>query len=96
FFLFIAFFVLVSPVTGIATLGFSVAMDERTGGGGSASSLLGLVQTLIGGISTPLVGLMGESSYIPYLIIIFIASIVLIILHLITARVFAQPLSENE
>lgn len=96
FFLFIAFFVLVSPVTGIATLGFSVVMDERTGGGGSASSLLGLVQTLIGGISTPLVGLMGESSYIPYLIIIFIASIVLIILHLITARVFAQPLSENE
>ena len=87
-FLFIAFFVLVSPVTGIATLGFSVAMDERTGGGGSASSLLGLVQTLIGGISTPLVGLMGEKSYIPYLMIIMTAAVVLIILHIITAKAF--------
>ncbi|MHD0396938.1 multidrug effflux MFS transporter [Staphylococcus simulans] len=88
FLLFIAFFILVSPVTGIAAIGFSVAMDERTGGGGSASSLLGLVQTLIGGISTPLVGLMGEGSYIPYLIIIFTASIALIILHIMTAKVF--------
>lgn len=96
FFLFIAFFVLVSPVTGIATLGFSVAMDERTGGGGSASSLLGLVQTLIGGISTPLVGLMGEESYIPYLIIIYSAAIVLILLHMITAKVFAAHPSDNE
>ena len=51
-FLFIAFLLLVGPVTGIATISFSVAMDERTGGSGSASSLLGLVQTLIGGIST--------------------------------------------
>lgn len=87
--LFISFLALVGPVTGIATISFSVAMDERTGGSGSASSLLGLVQTLIGGISTPLVGLMGENSYIPYLIIISIASVVLIILHLLIAKAFS-------
>ncbi|RIL43434.1 Bcr/CflA family drug resistance efflux transporter, partial [Mammaliicoccus fleurettii] len=64
--LFIGFIVLVAPVTGVATLGFSIAMDENTGGNGSASSLLGLVQFLIGGLVSPLVGVMGEDSYIPY------------------------------
>lgn len=88
--LFIAFFVLVGPVTGIATIGFSIAMDERTGGSGSASSLLGLVQTLIGAISTPLVGLMGETSYIPYVIIIVFTSIVLLVLHLFTKKAFVS------
>ncbi len=29
--LFIGFIVLVAPVTGVATLGFSIAMEERTG-----------------------------------------------------------------
>lgn len=95
-FLFIAFLLLVGPVTGIATISFSVAMDERTGGSGSASSLLGLVQTLIGGISTPLVGLMGEHSYIPYLTIIIITSIILIILHLLIAKTFTGKETPGE
>lgn len=95
-FLFIAFLLLVGPVTGIATISFSVAMDERTGGSGSASSLLGLVQTLIGGISTPLVGLMGEHSYIPYLIIISITSVILIILHLLIAKTFSGKETPGE
>lgn len=48
--LFIGFITLVAPVTGVATLGFAIAMEERTGGNGSASSLLGLVQSLLGGL----------------------------------------------
>ncbi|MDN8848424.1 Bcr/CflA family drug resistance efflux transporter, partial [Staphylococcus aureus] len=51
--LFIGFIILVAPVTGVATLGFSIAMEERTGGNGSASSLLGLVQSLLGGLISP-------------------------------------------
>lgn len=35
-------FINISPVTSIAPLGFSMAMEERTGGSGNASSLLGL------------------------------------------------------
>ena len=50
------FVILVAPVTGIATLGFSIAMDESKGAKGSSSSLLGLFQTLLGGVS-PLVGI---------------------------------------
>ncbi|ANQ65012.1 multidrug effflux MFS transporter [Staphylococcus equorum] len=88
--LFIGFIVLVAPVTGVATLGFSIAMDENTGGNGSASSLLGLVQFLIGGLVSPLVGVMGEDSYIPYLTIILIVGILLIILQIINYYVFKR------
>ncbi|MBF0738022.1 Bcr/CflA family efflux MFS transporter [Staphylococcus arlettae] len=86
--LIIGFIILVAPVTGIATLGFSIAMDERSGGSGSASSLLGLVQYLFGGLVAPLVGIMGEDSYLPYLVIISITAIGLIILQIINYRVF--------
>ncbi|MGX5791241.1 multidrug effflux MFS transporter [Staphylococcus equorum] len=88
--LFIGFIVLVAPVTGVATLGFSIAMDENTGGNGSASSLLGLVQFLIGGLVSPLVGVTGEDSYIPYLTIILIVGILLIILQIINYYVFKR------
>lgn len=86
--LFIGFIVLVAPVTGVATLGFSIAMEERTGGNGSASSLLGLVQFLLGGLISPLVGMMGELSFVAYVSIIIIAGILLIILQVINYFVF--------
>lgn len=88
--LFIGFIVLVAPVTGVATLGFSIAMDENTVGNGRASSLLGLVQFLIGGLVSPLVGVMGEDSYIPYVTIILIVGLLLIILQIINYYVFKR------
>lgn len=86
--LFISFIILVAPVTGVATLGFSIAMEERTGGNGSASSLLGLVQSLLGGLVSPLVGMIGEESYMPYITIIIIAGILLISLQTLNYFVF--------
>lgn len=80
--LIIGFIILVAPVTGVATLAFSIAMNERTGGSGSASSLLGLVQSLFGGLVTPLVGLAGEASTVPYITIICTSGIVLILLQI--------------
>ncbi|WP_436862816.1 multidrug effflux MFS transporter [Staphylococcus caeli] len=94
--LFIGFIILVAPVTGVATLGFSIAMDERTGGNGSASSLLGLIQFLLGGLVSPLVGTMGEHSYIPYVFIISIAGVLLIILQIINYYVFKHIPSVNK
>ena len=88
--LFIGFIVLVAPVTGGATLGFSIAMEENTVGNGSASSLLGLVQFLIGGLVSPLVGVMGEDSYIPYVTIILIVGLLLITLQIINYYVFKR------
>ena len=82
------FITLVAPVTGVATLGFSIAMEESTTGNGSASSLLGLVQFLFGGIVTPLVNVKGEYNSMPYLTIIISAIVILVILHLINFKVF--------
>ena len=79
-FLVIGFITLVAPVTGVATLGFSIAMEESTTGNGSASSLLGLVQFLFGGIVTPLVNVKGEYNSMPYLTIIISAIVILVIL----------------
>ncbi|OLF65067.1 multidrug effflux MFS transporter [Staphylococcus sp. MB377] len=84
----IGFIVLVVPVTGVATLGFSIAMEERTTGSGSASSLLGLLQSLLGGLVTPLVNLKGEYNSMPYIIIISLTAILLIILQLLNIKVF--------
>lgn len=84
----IGFIVLVAPVTGVATLGFSIAMEERTTGSGSASRLLGLLQSLLGGLVTPLVNLKGEYNSMPYIIIISLTAILLIILQLLNIKVF--------
>lgn len=84
----IGFIVLVAPVTGVETLGFSIAMEERTTGSGSASSLLGLLQSLLGGLVTPLVNLKGEYNSMPYIIIISLTAILLIILQLLNIKVF--------
>lgn len=88
--LIIGFIILVAPVTGVATLGFSIAMDERTTGSGSASSLLGLLQSLLGGLVTPLVNLNGEYDSSPYVVIITIAAVILIILQIINYNVFKK------
>ena len=84
------FVILVAPVTGIATLGFSIAMDESKGAKGSSSSLLGLFQTLLGGVISPLVGIKGDSNAIPYIIVIVITAIILMVLQLINVKIFKK------
>lgn len=84
------FVIFVAPVTGVATLGFSIAMDESKSGKGSSSSLLGLFQTLLGGLMSPLVGIKGENDPTPYIIIIAITAVILIILQLLNRRVFKK------
>ncbi|EOB7258155.1 TPA: multidrug effflux MFS transporter [Staphylococcus aureus] len=84
----IGFIILIAPVTGVVTLGFTIAMDESSSGRGSSSSLLGLVQFLFGGVASPLVGVKGEDNPIPYIIIIIATAVILIILQIYNMRVF--------
>ncbi|HCY8990349.1 TPA: multidrug effflux MFS transporter [Staphylococcus aureus] len=84
----IGFIILIAPVTGVATLGFTIAMDESSSGRGSSSSLLGLVQFLFGSVASPLVGVKGEDNPIPYIIIIIATAVILIILQIYNMRVF--------
>lgn len=90
--LLIAFFINISPVTSIAPLGFSMAMEERTGGSGNASSLLGLFQFILGGIISPLVGLNGEHDMTPYLLIISVTAILLVLLQFIYFKLYSKTL----
>ncbi len=73
--LWISFFLLITPVSMIGTTGFSIAMQVQKQGAGSASSILGLMQFLVGGLLSPLVGLMGETSVVPFIVIIVICSL---------------------
>ena len=84
----IGFIVLVAPVTGVATLGFSIAMEERTTGSGSASSLLGLLQSLLGGLVTPLVNLKVNITLCLISLLLVSRAILLIILQLLNIKVF--------
>ncbi|WP_094317440.1 multidrug effflux MFS transporter [Staphylococcus aureus] len=84
----IGFIILIARVTGVATLGFTISMDESSSGRGSSSSLLGLVQFLFGGVASPLVGVKGEDNPIPYIIIIIATAVILIILQIYNMRVF--------
>ncbi|MGW7976515.1 Bcr/CflA family efflux MFS transporter [Staphylococcus xylosus] len=88
--LIIAFFLNVCPVTGIGPLSFTLAMESRTGGSGNASSLLGLFQFILGGIMSPLVGLKGEYSVMPYLIILTITAILIILLEILLKSIMIK------
>lgn len=88
--LLIGFFINICPVTSIAPLCFSMAMAERTGGSGNASSLLGLFQFILGGLIFPLVGLNGQHDMSPYLIIISATAVLLIALQIIYFKLFMK------
>ena len=62
---------------------------------GSASSLIGLLQYFFGGIITPLVGLKGEYSAEPYMVLLIVVSVILIGLHIINYRVFKKEAKEQ-
>lgn len=88
--LLIGFFINICPVTSIAPLCFSMAMAERTGGSGNASSLLGLFQFILGGLISPRVGLNGQHDMSPYLIIISATAVLLIALQIIYFKLFMK------
>lgn len=85
----LGFFFMVAPVAGIGTISFTLAVSGQKKGG-SASSLIGLMQYLVGGLVTPLVGLKGEYSAEPYMILVVIVAIILIGLHIMNYSVFKK------
>lgn len=88
-FIIVSLLLVVAPVAGVGSLGFSIAMTNQQRGG-SASSFLGLLQYFIGGIASALVGIKGDANAMPYMVILAVASIILIILHIINYRVFKK------
>ena len=93
--LFIAFFLLIAPVSMIGTTGFSIAMQVQQQGAGSASSILGLMQFMIGALLSPLVGLMGETSVLPFIVIIFICTVTAQLVRAVNRKYFMDLIQDS-
>ncbi|AIG65905.1 multidrug effflux MFS transporter [Weissella tructae] len=71
----LAFFLIVAPVGGVSSLTTSIAMQHVQTGTGAASGILGLMRYAMGGLVSPLVGLMGADSLIPLAIVIAVVQV---------------------
>ncbi|MBS4196663.1 multidrug effflux MFS transporter [Lederbergia citri] len=72
-FLFVASLGLIGPVT------FTLAMESQGHIAGSAAALLGVLPFLLGSITSPLVGIAGEYSAIPFGVILFTTSLLAVV-----------------
>lgn len=88
-FIIFSLLLVVAPVAGVGSVGFSIAMTNQKRGG-SAASFLGLLQYAIGGVSSALVGIKGDANAMPYMVILIVGSVILIVLHFINYRVFKK------
>ncbi|MCJ8008689.1 multidrug effflux MFS transporter [Lederbergia wuyishanensis] len=79
-FLFVASLGLIGPVT------FTLAMESQGHIAGSAAGLLGVLPFLLGSITSPLVGIAGEYSAIPFGVIIFTTSFLAIINYVLLVK----------
>ena len=84
----LAFFLIVAPVGGVSSLTTSIAMQQITTGTGAASGILGLMRYAMGGLVSPLVGLMGADSLIPL-------AVVVIVVQIIGSRMYIKTKSFN-
>lgn len=71
----LAFFLIVAPIGGISSLTTSIAMQHVETGAGAASGILGLMRYAMGGLVSPLVGLMGAHSLIPLAVVVAVVQI---------------------
>ncbi|CAM2748066.1 multidrug effflux MFS transporter [Fructilactobacillus fructivorans] len=70
-------FIILLFIGALLTLSTTVAMNAADRNAGSASALVGLTQNAMGGIVSPLVGIMGENTYLPMGLIILIAMVLI-------------------
>lgn len=66
--------------------GFTVVMSLRRGGAGAASGLVGVLSFLFGALTAPLVGLMGERSLIPMMLVMALCALGALLLFIFGLR----------
>lgn len=82
----ICFCFFVSMIGSSQSSGFGIVMGARSGGAGSASGIFGVMTFMFGAITSPLVGLMGEDSMIPMIIVMYVCTIMSFICFAIGVR----------
>ncbi|MEC3973679.1 Bcr/CflA family multidrug efflux MFS transporter [Amycolatopsis sp. H20-H5] len=89
--LLIPLFLLVSSVGLVMPNASSLALAEHARSAGSASALLGVLQFVVGGIATPLVGLGGPGTALPMVLVMAGFSALALVAFLTLAKPAAQP-----
>ena len=84
--LFIAIFLFAAAIGMIGPVSFTLAMESQGHIAGSAAAVLGTLQFALGAVTSPLVGIAGENSAVPFGVTIFMTSILAVISYLILVR----------
>ncbi|WP_102707045.1 multidrug effflux MFS transporter [Terribacillus saccharophilus] len=79
--LFLAIFLFAVAIGIIAPVSFTLAMESQGHIAGSAAAVLGSLQFALGAITSPLVGIAGEESAVPFGVTIFMTSILAVIAY---------------
>jgi DHA1 family bicyclomycin/chloramphenicol resistance-like MFS transporter len=90
--LLVPLFVLVSSIGMVLPNTSSLALAEHAGSAGSASALLGVLQFVVGGLTTPLVGLGGARTAVPMAVVIACFAV----LALLTYLTLASPRTSRD
>lgn len=81
----VALFMIVSAVGALLNLGASLALQNLVGDKGTGSATLGVSRFLVGGLVSPLVGIMGSATIVPLVIIVLLSqgtALLLVLLHI--------------
>jgi DHA1 family bicyclomycin/chloramphenicol resistance-like MFS transporter len=84
--LFMAIFLFAAVIGIIGPVSFTLAMESQGHIAGSAAAVLGTLQFALGAVTSPLVGIAGENSAVPFGITIFMTSILAVIFYAILMR----------
>ncbi|QWU18010.1 MFS transporter, DHA1 family, bicyclomycin/chloramphenicol resistance protein [Paenibacillus sophorae] len=84
--MFIFIFLFAVSIGIIGPISFTLAMESQGHIAGSASAVLGTLQFALGAVTSPLVGIAGENSAIPFGIIIFSTSLLSIITYIVLVK----------
>lgn len=76
----------VSMVGSSQTPGFGIVMAARTKGAGAASGIFGVLGFVLGSLTSPLVGLMGDTSMLPLALCMIISALISFILFNVGRR----------
>lgn len=91
--LFFAIFLFAASIGIIGPVSFTLAMESQGHIAGSAAAILGSLQFALGAVTSPLVGLAGENSAVPFGITIFMTSVLAVIAYVMLVR---KPASASQ
>ncbi|WP_213650695.1 multidrug effflux MFS transporter [Paenibacillus sp. J23TS9] len=89
--MFVSIFLFALSIGIIGPISFTLAMESQGHIAGSASAVLGTLQFALGAVTSPLVGIAGDNSAIPFGIVIFSTSLLSVIAYIVLIKEKNDP-----